>query len=414
MTITIEHLRVSWIRALSLPSVVGATVRPGPSIGSSTGYSDAYTAAAGPAAVWRRPWEADGSFSKLWKRNLQLASYRAADAGRAWRRLVPLWSAAPTSVRWRGGGTGAVAVDRYLLPGAVALVVTVDLAGSFTPAEALAAVAAAHDDAAYGLGGQSLSLPRLFERLFDDVTRGILGAADPGSTGDADPLSIVTVLAASGSPGTAGPPGADEAAGPNAVGTPEAEPPTAGPDVAGSSNAGSVGADETALAAEAAVAQDNAMHRLLHGLAAVDADALGTRAGERLQKASLTQSERADGGTLYAFHRGRAVWSPAKMFSAKDRPKLACYHHNLVVSSAIAEALLAFVGDAAARSRGQAGYDIGKLAANVLGLLYGPAKDMWSSTSIRRQIDDSGAVPTIDELRQSHDWAPLSARTPKP
>lgn len=113
---------------------------------------------------------------------------------------------------------------------------------------------------------------------------------------------------------------------------------------------------------------------------------------------------------MLAWHRRRALWSPAKMFSPASRAKLDCYHHNLAVSSAITEGLLAFMTTDAARLKGQAGFDISKLAAIMLGMLYGPARGMWSSASIRYQIDVSGAVPVINDERRQHNWPELSAR----
>jgi len=365
MAISIEHLRVTWIRALSLPSLVGATGLPGPNVGTLSGYFQAYDAAAGPGARWRRPWDGDASYSKLWRRNLRRAAYDAADAGAAWQRMVPLRSAPASAIGWSGPAQAAVTADRYLFPGAIAIVLTADMTGSLDFPAALRNVALANGDEAYELDGSSgLRLAQVYDRLFRECQQEIIGGQDPDAAGDPDPLTIVSVLAADGP------------------------------------------------AQDAAVAQDNAVHRLLLGFCTLDPAALDHPVSGPLERIALTQSARAGDATLLAWHRRRAHWSPAKMFSEPSQYKLLCYCHNLTVSSAMTEALLAFIADDRARLKGQPGFDISKIAANVLGMLYGPAADMWSSMSIRDQIDSSGAVPVINDVRQQHGWRELSARTP--
>lgn len=104
MTIAIEHVRVSWVRALSLPALVGADKIPGPNVGTLANYVVAYDATARPGALWHRPWEGGSSYSKLWKRNLGRINYRSVNAGVAWSRMVPLWSNPAVPVAWRGEG----------------------------------------------------------------------------------------------------------------------------------------------------------------------------------------------------------------------------------------------------------------------------------------------------------------------
>lgn len=362
MTIAIEHVRASWIRALSLPALVGADKIPGPNVGSVASYLAEYDASARQGARWHRPWDGESSHSKLWKRNLGRINYGSVNAGVAWKRMVPLWSNPGVPIAWSGESTAVITADRFLLPGAVAVVLTADFTGSFDFGSALAKVIHLESEKSFRLqDDNSLRLSEVHDRLLKECQQRVLGALDDEADGDTEPLVIVSVLGASGS------------------------------------------------AEDAVVKQDNPVHRFLAGVCARDVAALGKPASVPLA-AALTLSARSEGSTMLAWHRRRALWSPAKMFSPESQAKLDCYHHNLVVSSAITECLLAFMTTKAASRKGQAGFDISKQAAIMLGELYGPSKGMWSSASIRYQIDGSGAVPVINDVRRQHNWSELSAR----
>lgn len=367
MTVTINRIRMSSIRALSLPATFEATTGPGPLIGTVTGYFDAFASAGQPNALWRLPWTTDPA-SRLWKRILNRKDLSLVDAKRAWSNLMPLWSAPSDPVTAENGTE--VTVDRYLFPGAVSIVISLTLTGSLTPQAALDAATAARQANIYrpAPGQPPVGIAELHDFLLAACQHELLGALDPNACGDQDPLSIVSITSATGS------------------------------------------------SEDAVIEQDNPMHRLLYGLCAFDDDALDNPVpnGASLATSRLTQSERSHGGTLLAFHRGRACWSPAKMFDPSGQFQLTRYHDHLAVSSAITEAFLALVTDDHAISATQPGVDIARLVAKRLGMLYGPAPDIWSSTSIRRQIDESHQRDKINQLRLDNGWSPLKARIPAP
>jgi hypothetical protein len=124
----------------------------------------------------------------------------------------------------------------------------------------------------------------------------------------------------------------------------------------------------------------------------------------------IKQSLAPPGHLLYGGSRGRAVWFPGGFPSSSRNPKgsLDCYHQNLAAAALQTESLCALARSAA--NRLAAGETIGaqsvtygscaKLAAGILGRLYGGHAGTYKSRSARNQIEDS-YLADVNALRQA-------------
>jgi hypothetical protein len=361
MALIVKRALLTWVQAVSLPSLVGNLgVRPGPPFGTPGGHTAAITAAGSSAHAWFRSWDAYRAYNRFWYRHLgKREKYWAIDPAKCWPRLVPLWS--NTDVDWLGTATTIdVLAERLLFPCAAGVILSLDVTGPLS-LDALVKVAAeARTGKVYQRAqGNPESLRPLLSGLLDETQQSVLGATDPDATGDNEPLFAATIVAADG----------------------VSKPPP--------------------------LVDGNPLHKRLHALAHADSTT-GPPPALTTTSAPVSTSK-SGGGILLVDGRSRVVWSPQKMLDATKTQQLACYHHNLALASVFAEALIAYTGYAADGGRP---HETVKHAVNLLGMFYGRAPDIWSSSAIQRQIDASGRVPDINRLRKSLGWGPLSPRTP--
>ena len=110
---------------------------------------------------------------------------------------------------------------------------------------------------------------------------------------------------------------------------------------------------------------------------------------------------------VYAQKRGRAVWFPDLFSDTKKlRGSLACYHRNLVLTSLQTESLCGFAS-ATVQEATATGWsslrvmhsDCAKLAAGILGRLYGGALDTYRSMSPRYYIQQNKVQGDVDWIR---------------
>jgi hypothetical protein len=361
MPLTIDRALLSWVRAVSLPAVAAATgLSPGPSVGTPAGHLEALRQAApGATTGWRRPWEAHQAYNRFWYRHLALRDkYWAIDPAKCWPRLVPLWDS--TALTWSGTATRVgLQAERLLFPCATAAILTVEVTGPLSLDDLVAVAEQVRTGTPIAVaGGPPKHLLPLLSELLGQSQQAVLGHQDPDSSGVAEPLLVATVVAGSG------------------------------------------------VTTLPALVDQNALHRRLHALARAD---VAPAAPPPLAASSATTSRaQPAGGRLLVEGRSRVVWSPKLVDPAKAH-QLECYHHNLSLGTAFVEALLAYVGGVAG---GGTRPEVAKHAVNLLGMFYGPAPDIWSSSALADQIDASGQLPSISLLRQQlAGWGPLARRS---
>jgi hypothetical protein len=355
---SIDGVTISWVRTRALPRQF-AFGAGSPCLGRQPGYFTAF-AGAGASARWRKPWIDQETYSLFWARSLG-PSYRLASADKAWKRQVPLRDSAPVML---AAQAPEVSLQRfvYAFPSGVGVAVTADLAGPQDPAALLALVARLAKDpfVTSGASAQPRAIAAVLGGLLDDAERALLGQADPGSVGEPKPVTIATVTAATDWPA-------------------------------------------------AAISQADGAHRLLEGLCRLSAAPLTGTVGELT--AELFDEGSHPGTTRMAVGQGRAIWSPQQWSDSGGAHRLGCYHENQIQATLLASVLLDTVRWASSQQVADLGSEVQqllRLVVNVLGLLYGKVSDMYASAFVRRQIDESGLVPTIGAQRITLGLGPLS------
>ncbi len=146
-----------------------------------------------------------------------------------------------------------------------------------------------------------------------------------------------------------------------------------------------------------------AIHRLLHVGASFSAtwewdeliDLDGSAVGGLKQK--------PHSHVLVGTSRGRSVWAPAHLVQAGPRHTLSCRHRNLVMASAQTDSLSAFASSTIADGNDvELGADhdfLIRRAVELLGGLYLGGASSFKSLSPKRQLDDNGALPAVNQLR---------------
>ena len=347
---TLDGAVLAWVRTRTQPNLL-LTAGGSPTLSRQDSYLSAFTDGSDHAG-WRRPWIGDDSYNYYWARNLG-QNYRAATANRAWKRQVPLRDATPP-VLTTSLDSVSLSCDRFIFPCGTGVVITAEVSG---PLDAAGLVGlAARLAGAPVIGAPGSAEPSALAAVIGDVLDGleeqVLGAADPGAVGEIKPTTIAAVTATSGWP-------------------------------------------------SAPVVQADPVHRLLEGLCRMTAAPLSGSVGDLAS--ALVDAARDHPDTVrLCVGAGRAVWSPDQSATPDGSRKLNCYHQNLVMASLQCQVLLDAVQWAAAQPGGSFSEDVKILlrpVVNVLGLLYGKVDDMYASNFVRRQIDSSGLVPDIGNLR---------------
>lgn len=121
------------------------------------------------------------------------------------------------------------------------------------------------------------------------------------------------------------------------------------------------------------------------------------------------------GATVYARNRGRAAWFPALFTDKKVRRSLSCYHRNIVFTSLQTESLCRFATATAQEITAMTWpslrvmhHDCARLAAGILGRLYGGDKDTYRSMSPRYHIQQNRLEADINVVRDKCSMLPLS------
>jgi hypothetical protein len=128
------------------------------------------------------------------------------------------------------------------------------------------------------------------------------------------------------------------------------------------------------------------------------------------------KSSSNNGDVVYARKRGRAIWFPALFTDdTKVRSSLACYHRNLVFASLQTESLCSFVTTTAQeiKSGNYASLrvmhrDCARLAAGILGRMYGGDRETYRSMSPKYHIQQNEHEAEINVVRDKFTMPPLA------
>lgn len=153
------------------------------------------------------------------------------------------------------------------------------------------------------------------------------------------------------------------------------------------------------------------IHRALDGICTLG-PAWRQNVAPPIAKQVVPTKTGAAGSALYARSKARAFWFP-ELFTLKAEPgdpplhMLGCFHRNLTFASMQTQSLLGLASWASdtLQAAGTLLFSVSELVRNcsgTLGMLYGGATDVYRSSSVRRQIDDSGFVPVINAHRQRY------------
>jgi hypothetical protein len=346
---SIDGVTISWLRTRALP-LQFATGAGLPCLGRQGGYFTAFAGAAG-AGAWRKPWIGETSYSYFWARALG-PNYVEASADKAWKRQVPLRGQAPPILCAAVRDVDLMQTV-FAYPSGVGVAVTAKLMGPHDPTALLALVGRLADEPF--VTGAGFTKPRAIAAvlggLLDDAERALLGTADPGSVGELEPVTIATVTATTDWPA-------------------------------------------------AVICQGDGVHRLLEGLCQLSAAPLTGSVGNLTTE--LFDEASRPGTTRMAIGSGRAIWSPQRSSTSAGGYRLGCYHENQILAALQASVLLDTARWASAyqvSSLGGATQQLLRPVVNLLGMLYGKVSDMYASAFVRRQIDESGLVPTIGQQR---------------
>jgi hypothetical protein len=345
---TIDAAMVTWTQTRAQPRRL-FSAEGSPAVSRQLGYMTAFGTAMGDAA-WHSPWLDDDSYNYYWARNLG-PNYRAATADRAWKRQVPLREAAPLTLTTSLPGV-TLKSDGFLFPCGTGVTVQAEIGGPLNAAGLLGLVEKLASDKVIITAGstQPRALAAVLSTLLEGIEQQVLGAIDSAATGGITPTAIAAVTASSGWPA-------------------------------------------------APIGQGDPVHRLLEGLCLTSAAPL-TGTVSDLGTAMVAGAHRRPGTIRYSVGGNCAIWLP-EFTTQHDSKRIICYHRNLTIATMQTSVLLDAVR-LAAQPGGTFGEDVKatmRPVVNVLGLLYGKVSDMYASAVVRNQINDSGLVAEIGQLR---------------
>jgi hypothetical protein len=303
-------------------------------------------------APWQRPWIIEEDYNYYWARNLG-QNYRDATADRAWKRQVPLREAARPPLTTSLPGV-ALKSDRFLFPCGSGVAVEAEVTGKLDAKGLLGLAERLATDTVIltPASAKPRALAAVLSSLLDGLDKQTLGAVPPDLAGELTPLTVATVTARSDWPN--------------------------GP-----------------------IKQGSPLHRLLEGLCAMSTAPLNGAVTPLAT--TLVAGARSNPGTVrLRVGRGRAVWLQNQTDNPHDQKKLTCYHHNLSMATIQTSVMLDAVRWASGQPSGSLSEDVKTLlrpVVTVLSLLYGKVDDMYASRLVRSQIEESGLVPQIGQLR---------------
>jgi len=362
---TLKDIRLSFIQVETLTPALAALAPPTipyKFLLSDALFQEQIAKSQSGVGPLRLPWH-DTTGKRFWFYYLERKGAAYVKPKDAWRGLVPLQSASDgtASAAWI---SGTITTHGYLHPWGISAIVDVCANGSWTLDEALQLALNVRREKKFDwkLNGEAkqLALGPLMDNVIRELRIKAYGPnSNAGQTGDV--FSVVTIMDAEGAAPTAEIPPKED------------------------------------------------LHRAFECLTdwspnwkIVQLKDLKDSETDIMRKVSPA------GHFLYGGRRGRTVWFPAgfKSNSPPHPEGLKCYHQNLLASTLQTESLCRFAQSVAKQLSG--GQTIGdfsvtygncaKLAAGLLGRLYGGSNDTYRSASLRDQIKRSYVDP-VNVLR---------------
>jgi hypothetical protein len=346
---TVNRFRISWVSSRALPSrIVGGAGDP--DLSRQWSYSQAFEAAHG-ASAWRRPWVGDVSYSHLWESNLG-GGYRAStNWDKAWKRVVPLRAGDKPPLSTTVPDV-TISCEQYLFPSGVAGMVVADIQGELSNARLLEIAEELGKRSSLSFDGQpAKKMSAVLGAVLDDAETKVFGAADPEALGTRRPETVATVVS-------------------------------------------------TTDAATDAIEQGGETHKLLSGLCQLTSQISSQNVGELSQDLLAAANHHRETVRLN-IGPGRAVWSPMQSNDREGVGKLSCFHSNVSFSTLQVDLMLNSARWAASvgwQAIPPPAIDLLRPQLNLFGLLYGKT-EVYTTRFVRRQIDESGLVGPISELR---------------
>jgi hypothetical protein len=370
-SIDIQKYRLTFFRTETHRSLFATTARtdfPLGFIGSRPHYAAAFEAIRGggnPAAGFTTPWE-DPTGHHYWEYYLNGEDIALMSGDQAWKYAVPLRAALPVAIATPDPGD-RVHAEGFLYPFGIAVALTlvsqtvrpleeaIDHAIDFKTKPQLTMRWSGADAAQE----HEATLSAAIDECMAYMRRTVFGAAAQPDRRSSI-FSLFTVVKG------------------------------AGPDVAN------------------VPPQDGDVHRALNAVTNWPPDwrASHLPALDATVRPALDSSD-PDSHIVYAGRNGRAVWFPTLFASAKPRRGATCYHRNITLASMQTAGLATFAtATAEVVEEGEWAtlpamhHDCARLAAGLLGRIYGKTRETYRSKGLRYLIDQNDFVQPINALRK--------------
>jgi hypothetical protein len=375
--IDLDAIRISLVSTETLPGVLAASPPRTnlPVLSQHDSYVQAFAEAASGAGPFKLPWPTGADARGVhwfWHYYLKRQSPDAVQPETAWRRLVPLRSETRRLTSTQAQRGARAILECFCYPHGSAVVATMTIDGPLQLEDAVdrliaAATALTYSQTVDGTTLQPQKLGTVIMRCLERMAVARQGAGQPNTDPfGGDPFSVTAVVRGQG-------------------------------------------VDPTV-----ALQVDSLIHRALEAFCSLRPtwrqDLLPP-----IDTARVPTKFGSAGTTLYAQPRARVLWFPELFTYRADPPihKIGCFNRNLTFAAMQTQSLLGLARWAAASvAQGESlAYETGTIARNcatLLGMIYGKVDDMYRSRSLRRQIDDSGLVPTINQLRAHYGFSVLA------
>ncbi|MGC5171623.1 hypothetical protein ACLQ2Q_13340 [Microbacterium sp. DT81.1] len=335
----------------TLSSTLPAVIRGGRGLARRASYADAFSTGRLGAVNLAPPWRDDPERSRYWR-----ATVPNADASGAWEKQVPLKGMSPAPLATDVAGI-ALRVERYAHPGGASISVNGVSEGAVEPDEALEVQRRlARDPVVVDDAGGRHSVTATLHWLLDQWEAELLGDDHGVSERDDQPTIITTI-----------------------TGTSEPFTPAAATDL---------------------------LRRFCYP-------------GEPPGWTEVLQAKSGKGNDSLriAGSNSRAIWSPARASADRHRRSLECYHSNQVRGALHTNQLLGVVSATsnAIHLAPDSTQELARRAAINIRWLHGSGDvKVYHSGFTRARIDESGVVPTLNELATTFSLGPgLSTPAPR-
>ena len=353
---TIKRLRVGWTVARSFPEQMSGDAGT-PQISTWKGYRETFTTA-GEATQengWRHPWFGQDSYSTVWGTTFGPKYWLTVRAGAAWDELlVPLMRPGARALKTAVDGV-VMSYREYLSATGVAVVVSAEFTGELDAGKALKLVRRLRTDAVHQVDAEpARAINAVLTALIDTAQANVFGTTTV-TTHESARTTVLTITESTGW-------------------------------------------------APSARNADLSARRVLYGLATRSAT-IPTSIPAEAAGAFLT-ARTAFPRTIRVFLGDvRATVSTIPSPDDESVEDLECYHQNQVLAALQVSILLAAVAAMGSPPLHDTTSDQDVVFRNVvrlLGPIYGQGSKIYSTDFDRRQIDASGLIEVVEDIRESY------------